>query len=66
MLCKLCGSSSSFFPDRHQHVDAHRDPNLSLDCVRRVSVEALDPQVLLDPLEEQFDLSTHLVELANS
>jgi hypothetical protein len=25
--------------DRHQHVDANRDPNLSFDCVDRVSVE---------------------------
>jgi hypothetical protein len=43
-----------FLQDRHQHVDAHRDPNLSFDCVDRVSVEALDPQMLLDPVEEQF------------
>ena len=65
MLCKLCGSCIVLH-DRHQHVDAHRDPNLSFDCVDRVSVEALDPQMLLDPFEEQFHLPTHLVELANS
>jgi hypothetical protein len=30
--------------------------------IDRVSGEALDSQMLLDPLEEQFDLATHLVE----
>jgi hypothetical protein len=40
-------------------------PNLSLDCVERVAVEALDSQVLLDPREEHFYQPTHLVELPN-
>jgi hypothetical protein len=30
------------------------------------SVKLILPQMLLDPLEEQFHLPTHLVELANS
>jgi hypothetical protein len=44
---------SFFLPDRRQHTDEHRDPNLSFDCVDRVFVEALDPQMLPDPFEEQ-------------
>ncbi len=49
--------------DRHQHVHAHRDPDLRLDRVGRRAVESLDPQVLLDPLEEQLHLPAAFVEL---
>ena len=36
-----------------------------MDGVLRGSQEALDPEVLLDPLEEEFDLPAHLVEPAD-
>jgi len=51
--------------DRHQHVDAYRDPHLSLDRVVARAEEMLDSQVLLDPLEEQFHLPSALVQLGN-
>ncbi len=48
--------------DGHQHVDAHGNPHLRLHGVDRRAVERLDPQVLLDPLEEQLDLPAALVK----
>jgi hypothetical protein len=44
----------------HQHVNRHRDPDLSLHRILAGPVEGLDAQVLLDPFEEQFDLPRHL------
>ena len=44
-----------------QDVDCHRDPDLSLDRVLAVTVKSLDPQVLFDPLEKQFDLPARLI-----
>src|SRR5665811_1014585 len=51
--------------DRHQHVDADGDPDLRPHGVLRGAVEALDAQVLLDPLEEQFHLPSAPVQGAN-
>ena len=45
----------------HQDVDANGDPHLGLDRVIAGAEEMLNPQVLLDPLEEQFDLPSALV-----
>jgi len=47
---------------RHQGVDAHRDPDLGLDRVGRRAEEGFDPKVLLDPLEEQFHLPAGFVQ----
>ena len=46
----------SFLHDRHEQVNDHGDPDLRLHGVGRGTVERLDPQMLLDPFEEQFDL----------
>ena len=51
--------------DRHQHIDGDRDPDLSLHRILRRSEERLDPQVLLDPLEEQFYLPSCLVQFSD-
>lgn len=51
--------------DRHQDVDADRNPHLSLHGVVGVAIESFDSQVLLDPFEEQFHLPTALVEMSN-
>ena len=51
--------------DGHQHVHAHGNPDLRLDGVDRGPVERLDAKVLLDPLEEQFDLPAALVQLGD-
>ena len=48
--------------DGHQDVDRDRDPHLGLHGVLGSSEERLDPQVLLDPPEEEFDLPPLLVE----
>ena len=52
--------------DGHQHVDTDGDPDLGLHRVLGGPVERPDPQVLLDPLEEQFDLPAALVQLGRS
>ena len=54
-----------FSQDRHQGVDTHGDPHLSLHRVGAVAEKVLDPQVLLDPFEEQFHLPAALVELGD-
>ena len=51
--------------DGDEHVDRDRYPDLRLHRVLRGAEEPLDPQVLLDPLEEQFDLPTAFVEGAD-
>jgi hypothetical protein len=51
--------------DGHQDINAHGDPHLGLHRVDRVAVERLDPEVLLDPLEEQFDLPATAVKLCD-
>ena len=50
------------FDDSDQHVGSHGAPDLSLDRVLAGPQKALDAQVLLDPLEEQFHLPAALVE----
>ena len=40
--------------DCYQDIDADGDPDLRPHSVLGGAVEALDAQVLLDPLEEQF------------
>src|SRR3990172_8057657 len=47
--------------------DVHRDghPDLGLHGVGRSAVEGLDPQMPLDPFEEQFHLPPLLVDIGN-
>ncbi len=54
------------FDYRYKHVNTDRDPDLSLDCIDRGAKKRFYSQVLLDPFEEQFDLPTQFVKLANS
>ena len=53
------------FDDRYKHIYTDRDPDLRLDGVDRGAKKRLDSQVLFDPLEEQFDLPSQFVQLAN-
>ena len=48
-----------------QGIGQHGDPDLDQNRVSRSAPECLDLQVLLDPLEEQLDLPTLLVELSD-
>ena len=51
--------------DGDEHVNADRDPHLSLHRVVARPVKGFDMQVLFDPFEEQFDLPTLLVKRGN-
>jgi hypothetical protein len=51
--------------DGDEDIDRYRDPDLRLDRILRRTEETLDPKMLLDPLEEQFDLPAVLVERAD-
>ncbi len=50
------------FNDRNQHVGADSRPDLGLQTVFACSEKVLDPQVLLDPFEKEFDLPAVFVE----
>ena len=50
----------------HQHVNTDGNPDLCLDCVVSCAEKMLNPQVLLDPFEEQFHLPAAFVELGNN
>ena len=51
--------------DGDEDIDGDRDPNLRLHRIFRRAVELLDPQVLLDPLEEKLHLPSIFVEGGN-
>lgn len=48
--------------DQYQKISADGDPDLRLDGVDRIAEEVLDRQILLEPLEEQFDLPAVFVD----
>ena len=48
--------AKALLQDGNKYIGCHRDPDLSLDRTLTMAVECLDPQVLLDPFEEEFDL----------
>lgn len=52
--------------DRHEDINRDRDPDLGLHSVLAGAEEGLDPQVLLDPFEEQSDLPAGFVDLGDS
>jgi hypothetical protein len=55
----------SLSDDGDEHVDGDRDPDLGLHGVLGSAEEAFDPKMLLDPLEEEFDLPAALAKRAN-
>ena len=54
-----------FLGDSDQHISADRDPDLRLDCVLARTKKRLDPQMLLDPFEKQFDLPSLAVQVCD-
>ena len=50
------------FDNGDQHVSGDGAPDLRFDRVLAVADEAFDTQMLLDPLEEQFDLPAAFVQ----
>lgn len=53
------------FDDRHKHINRDGHPDLRLDRVGRGAEKLLDPQVLLDPFEEQLDPPAGAVQLGD-
>lgn len=54
-----------FLDDGDQQIGRDCDPDLRLDGILTGAEERLDAQVLLDPVEEQLDLRTLLVQRAD-
>ena len=54
-----------FFHDGDEGISGHGGPDLGFDCVGGCSIEALDPQMLFDPFEEQFDFPTLMIDLGD-
>ena len=48
-----------------KHIYRHRNPYLRLHSVFRRAVELLDSKMLLDPLEEQFDMPATPIQFTN-
>jgi len=55
----------ALFHDGHEHVDRYGDPYLGLHGVLGGAIERLDPEVLLDPFEEQLDLPPAFIQLCD-
>jgi hypothetical protein len=52
----------SLVRDKRRQIDADGDPDLRLHGVVAGAVKGFDPQMLLDPFEEQLDLPAAFVE----
>ena len=59
---KRTGETGEKLCNLHEKISDERGPNLHFDCVIAVAEEVLDLQVLLDPLEEGFDLPTMAIQ----
>lgn len=59
---ECAGQLEPLVKDRNHEVGAHRDPDLVLHRIGGCAVVVLDPEVALDPAEEQFDAPAQLVE----
>jgi len=55
----------ALFDNGDEHVHGNGAPELGLDGVLGGPVEGLDPQVLLEPTEEEFHLPAALLELGD-
>ena len=62
---QFSGELELLVKDGHHEVDGHCDPDLGLHCIGAGAEVMFDTQVAFDPLEEEFDLPTALVELGN-
>ncbi len=60
---EAAGQIQSLLDNRHEEINAYGNPDLDLDRIRRCPEERLDPQVLLDPLEEQLYLPTRAINI---
>lgn len=60
-----CRKISLLLGDDDDEINADGDPDLRLDGVERVAEEMFDRQVLLDPLEKDFDLPALAINLGD-
>jgi len=49
----------------HQNINADGNPDLGFDRVLGCTIKSLDPQMWLDPFEEEFHLPAAFVKLGN-
>jgi len=54
-----------FFNDGNKDENRKRNPDLGVDGIRCRAIEGLDAEMLLDPLEEQFNLPARSIEFCN-
>jgi len=59
---ECAGQLELLVKNRNYQIGADGDPDLSLHGIGTCAVIVLDPQVALDPSEEQFDAPPHLVK----
>ena len=55
-----------FFQNSKNEIYDHSNPNLSLYGIGRSAIESFDPEILLNPFEEQFYLPTSFVKSSDS
>src|SRR3989337_4492210 len=60
---ETAGKIQSLLDNRHEKISTDSNPYLGLDSIGRCSEERLDPQMLFDPLEEQFHLPTTAINI---
>ena len=51
--------------NRNEHVNADGNPNLGLHGIVRGAEKPFDAQMLFDPFEEEFDLPSEAIEIAD-
>jgi len=62
---ETAGQIESLFQDGDQKINADSDPYLGFDGVGRCAVKGFDPQMLLDPAEEEFHLPALFVNIGD-
>ena len=55
-MVEACFQSETLADDGDEHVDGHGDPDLGLHRVLALAVKCLDPQILLERLEQLNDI----------
>lgn len=62
---EIQGQAEPFANDGHEQIAADGDPDLGFDGVLRGAIKGLDPQMLLDPFEEQLDMPAAAVQFGD-
>src|SRR6185437_8332536 len=62
---EIQGEMKPFADDGHEQIAADGDPHLGFDGVLRGAVKGFDPQMLLDPFEEQFNMPATTIQFSD-